>query len=220
MISRHSSVIRSAIAIATLVAGFFMLLRAANAQDGALTPEQDAAYTQRLFAAAPGKDAKTYACFVRTYDPAHLAAHPKQKVAAMKLLVTSEYMIDDSRQHFSFRLGLKYRHRTGNFDSSGDCAHASISEGTKGQPRVSCSVDCDGGGISFGLTPDNKSAMLYVERVRIWRGKDPDEEASSSLVGGADDRVFRLDRTTLANCAALVEDRQELAAMRSVANKH
>ncbi|WP_213288494.1 hypothetical protein [Bradyrhizobium sp. sGM-13] len=33
---------------------------------------------------------KTYACFVRRYDANHLAQHPKQKISAMKLLVTAE----------------------------------------------------------------------------------------------------------------------------------
>ena len=47
----------------------------------------------------------------------------------------------------------------------------------------------------------------------------PDEEESKSLVGGADDKVFRLDRIRLEDCASLVEDRKELAAMRSIAHK-
>ena len=220
MISSTSSVFRSAIAVVALVAGFVVLLRAASAQeeDGKLDPAQDAAFTQRVLAAVPGKD-KTYACFTRVYDAPHLAAHPKQKVSAMKLLVTSEPDEETKVQSFSFRLGLAYRTRKGAFDSSGGCSHASIGEGTKGQPRIHCSVDCDGGGISFGMTPDNNSAMLYVARVRIWRDNAPDEEASMSLVGGADDKVFRLDRIRLEDCASLVEDRKELAAMRSVANK-
>ena len=220
MISSTGNVFRSAIAVVALVAGFVVLMRAASAQEeGKLDPAQDAAYTQRVFAAVTGKD-KTYACFTRVYDPVHLAAHPKQKVSAMKLLVTSEQSEEDAtQQNVSFRLGLTYRTRRGAFDSSGNCGHASITEETKGQPRIHCSVDCDGGGISFGMTPDNKSAMLYVERVRIWRDGAPDEEESKSLVGGADDKVFRLDRIRLEDCASLVEDRKELAAMRSIARK-
>jgi hypothetical protein len=40
---------------------------------------------------------KTYACFVRRYDASHLAQHPKQKVGAMKLLVTAEDAPEDKR---------------------------------------------------------------------------------------------------------------------------
>ena len=66
---------------------------------------------------------KTYACFVRRYDASHLAQHPKQKVSAMKLLVTAEDAPEDKTVNYSFRLGFKYRHRAGNFDSSGYCNH-------------------------------------------------------------------------------------------------
>ena len=77
MISSTGNVFRSAIAVVALVAGFVVLMRAASAQEeGKLDPAQDAAYTQRVFAAVTGKD-KTYACFTRVYDPVHLAAHPK-----------------------------------------------------------------------------------------------------------------------------------------------
>ena len=58
---------------------------------------------------------KTYACFVRRYDASHLAQHPKQKVSAMKLLVTAEDAPEDKTVNYSFRLGFKYRHRAGNF---------------------------------------------------------------------------------------------------------
>src|SRR5205085_12170169 len=49
---------------------------------------REAAFDKRVFAGAIGK--KASACFVRRYDASHLAQHPKQKVAAMKLLVTAE----------------------------------------------------------------------------------------------------------------------------------
>ena len=75
----------------------------------------------RMFGGPLGK--KTYACFVRRYDASHLAQHPKQKVSAMKLLVTAEDAPEDKTVNYSFRLGFKYRHRAGNFDSSGFCSH-------------------------------------------------------------------------------------------------
>jgi hypothetical protein len=188
----------------------------AVAQDGPSAEAKDA-FTQRVFAGTPSK-AKTYACFTRVYDSSHLARHPLQKVSAMKLLVTAETEPNEPTT-YNFRMGLKYRARSGEFDSSGYCGHVEV-EGGKSELRLGCSVDCDGGGIGVGLTPDNKSVMLRVERVRIWRNNKPDDEASATaLVGGADDRVFRLDRTSLDQCAPLVHDRKELAAMRHVSNR-
>lgn len=181
------------------------------------TPET-AAFVERILAGPPGKT-KSYACFVRVYDADHLAKHPLQKVRAMALLMTVEKDGDDPQTR-SFRLGLKYRNRPGDFDSSGYCGNARSENDGKRNPRLGCSVDCDGGGVDIAMTPDNKSAMLYVESVRIWRNNKPDEEMSTlSLVGGADDRVFRLDRANLDQCRSLVHDRKELAAMRDVSKR-
>src|SRR4051812_48730138 len=64
------------------------------------------AFDVRMFTKPPGK--KAYACFVRRYDADHLARHPKQKVNAMKLLVTAEFAPEEKITNYSFRLGLKY----------------------------------------------------------------------------------------------------------------
>ena len=64
------------------------------------------------------------------------------------------------------------------------------------------------------MSKDDKSAIVRVERVRIWQNSKPDEELSDALVGGADDKIFRLDRTDIRECASLVTDRKELAEIR------
>jgi hypothetical protein len=188
----------------------------AGAQDGAkdgLKEVGNDAFVSRLFAGPVGKR-KSYACFSREYDAAHLASHRLQKVAAMRLLVTAEKVPEDEVLNYSFRLGVRFRHRSGNFDSSGDCGHAAVSQESSDRRALHCSVDCDGGGLEIGLTNDNKSTMIRLERVRIWRSNKPDEEAADALVAGVDDRVFRLDRVSLKDCASLVTDRKELAALR------
>ena len=65
-----------------------------HAQDG-IDKAKAAAFDNKMFAGPIGQ--KTYACFVRRYDASHLAQHPKQKVSAMKLLVTAE--IPPEEQH-------------------------------------------------------------------------------------------------------------------------
>src|SRR5262245_49127293 len=96
---------------------------------------------------------KTYACFVRRYDANHLARHPKQKVSAMKLLVTAEDAPEDKAVNYSFCLGFKYRHRAGNFDSSGFCGH-DVTENSGSEIRLGCGVDCEGGGIEVAMKDD------------------------------------------------------------------
>lgn len=168
-------------------------------------------FNARMYAGEPGN--KAYACFVRRYDAEHLAHHPKQKVASMKLLISAEMGTEDKQFHNSFRLGFRYRHRSGDFDSSGSCHHAVFTkDGT--EIRLGCGVDCEGGGIGVALSKDDKSAIVRLARVRVWQNNKPDDDAELSLVAGADDGIFRLDRTDNKECASLVTDRKELAALR------
>ena len=172
------------------------------------------AFAQQIFGSLPGKD-KAYACFVRTYDPGHLVRHPLQKVKAMKLLVTGETDPETQKFGYSFRLGVAFRNRPGNFDSSGDCGIGGITESPAHKSVMGCSVDCDGGGISVEMTADNKSTLVRLERIRIWQNNQPDDEGLD-LSGGADDRVFRVDRAKLDMCRSLITDRKELAAIRTL----
>jgi len=149
---------------------------------------------------------------VRRYDASHLAQHPKQKVSAMKLLVTAEDAPEDKTVNYSFRLGFKYRRRAGSFDSSGYCSHI-VAENTGGEIRLGCGSDCEGGGIDVARK-DDKSALIRLERIRIWERNKADDGASNDLVAGVDDRIFRVDRSDLHERSELVTDRKELAALR------
>ena len=181
----------------------------------------DIAFSKRMFGGSAPQP-KGYACFVRRYDTAHMAQHPLQKVTVMKLLITAEMVPDDKVLEYSFRLGVNFRDRPGDFDSSGDCGHAAVTKVPDNAETeipagvdIVCAVDCDGGGVTVSLA--NKDASLIVkplDRIRIWKGKNFDETATTALNAGADDKVFRLDRTKLDECAPLVADRKELAAMR------
>ncbi|MDA9497051.1 hypothetical protein [Bradyrhizobium sp. CCBAU 11357] len=187
----------------------------ARAEDGDDIREASKAeaetFNTRVYAGAPGN--KAYACFVRRYDADHLARHPKQKVASMKLLMSAELDKEDKELHHSFRLGFRYRHRSGDFDSSGSCNHAVFTKAGN-EVRLGCGVDCEGGGIGVALSKDDKSAIVRLERVRVWQNNKPDDDAEHSLTAGADDKIFRLDRTDNSECASLVTDRKELAALR------
>jgi hypothetical protein len=166
-------------------------------------------FDSKMFARASGD--KAYACFVRRYDADHLARHPKQKVAAMKLLVGTEIPEGETARAYSFGLEVKYRHRAGELDTGGYCKHA-VAEDNGSEIGFACGVDCDGGGINVALSKDDKSAIIRLERIRIWPNNKPDD-AEDELVAGADDRIFRLERADANECAALVTDRSELAAL-------
>ena len=124
-----------AAAIAFVVGG-----HACHAQEG-VDKAKATTFDTRMFGGPLSQ--KTYACFVRRYDASHLAQHPKQKVSAMKLLVTAEDAPEDKTVNYSFRLGFKYRHRPGNFDSSGFCSHI-VAEKSSNEVRLGCGVECAG----------------------------------------------------------------------------
>ena len=170
------------------------------------------AFTERLFAHAVDKQNKSYACFVRRYDPTHLARHPLQKVSAMKLLVTAEMLPEAESLSYSFQLGLRFRHRPGDYDSGGGCGYGNLEEGADNKAQLHCSVECDGGGIAVELAADNKSILVSLDRIRVSRSKADD--GGFELSGGADDRAFRLHRVRLDDCRSLVTDKEELAALR------
>ncbi len=207
------------------LAGAAMLLALANslahAEGATLDAQKKSAkvpavdeFVTRVFGGPVSPDSKTYACFTRAYDSEHLAAHPQQKVSVMKLLLTAEQDTEEHEMNYSFRLGVKYRNKTGNYDSSGDCGHGKFSDEKTNEAMLGCGVDCDGGGIDVLMAKDDKSAIVKLERIRIWKDNNYDEDAARDLVAGADDKVFRLDRTTLQDCEQLVTDRKELAAIR------
>jgi hypothetical protein len=207
------------------VLGLFAAIVAAVAAGPAFAEDlqqNDADFAKRIFAGTLPQP-KAFACFVRAYDAGHLAQHPLQKVSVMKLLITAEKTDpkEDKVLEYSFRLGVSFRDRPGNFESSGECGHAPTVRNPDTDPPVSggidfqCNVDCDGGGVTVNLANKDGSVIVKLpERIRIWKGKDPDEAAMSALMAGADDKVFRLDRAEPSQCTALAYDRKELAAMR------
>jgi hypothetical protein len=211
------------ITLAGVLAAAVIFAACSGARPAAAADDQaDSDFAKRMFAdtASPPK---AYACFVRRYDAAHLKEHPLQKVSVMKLLIGSEKLADDKYLNYSFRLGVNFRDRPGDFDSSGDCGHAPTvrtAEDPQDAAQIAagidffCGVDCDGGGISVNLDKDNGSVIVKLDEIAIWKGKSRDDGAATALKGGADDKVFRLDRTSLSECAPLAADRKELAALR------
>ena len=212
------SVSRSLAALAAVVALTLASGMAAAEDADSVSPEAQAEFSKRIFNGAPAAKANTYACFIRRYDADHLARHPDQKVSQMKLLVTSEWNAEEKQLIPNFRLGVRFRNKRGDYDSSGGCNHVRLEEANK-EVRLGCGVDCDGGGIGIAMGKDDNSTIVRLERVRIWQKGKPDEDASGELSAGKDDAIFRLDRASLDECQPLVHDRKELAKMRSVSNR-
>jgi hypothetical protein len=196
-----------------LRAGFAALAMAAALAAGgaragdAVQTDQPAQYAKRMFAGRFDAKAKSYACFVRRYDAAHLASHPKQMVKRMILLVSAETIPEDKTLNYSFQLRFGFRDRKGAFDSAGSCGHPAAAENTAERLQLGCSVDCDGGGLAVELVNNDKQLRVSIDRIAIWDSrKAGDEDARDGFDGGADDRVFLLERTGLDVCKPLIGD--------------
>jgi hypothetical protein len=162
-------------------------------------------YAKRMFAEKFAAAGKSYACFVRRYDATHLVKHPQQTVTAMRLLISAETLPEDKSLNYSFAMGLAFRNRPGDFASSGSCGHPAAAQESPDKLALGCGVDCDGGGIGLELVNADKAILLRVDSVAIWDNSKPDDERTS-LEGGAEDRVFRLDRVKLDECKPLMDD--------------
>jgi hypothetical protein len=120
-------------------------------------------------------------CFTRTYDRAHLARHPDQLVAAVKLRI--------------------YRPPPGNLNKYRFLAQFRL-RGKDESVRTSGICNDDGGGVD--VVPRARDAMMYLDRIRVAAcGEDDVDGVGQELTGGKDDRVFRLDRIDEAACAGM-----------------
>jgi hypothetical protein len=184
-----------------------LLPQAASAQSEDADAAKKAAFDKRIFGGTVGD--KASACFVRRYDAGHLAQHPKQKVSAMKLLLTAEKAPDEPAIHM-FRIGVQFRNKPGNFDGDSACGYLIDDEGKK-ETSFSCGAECGGGGFEVAMAKDDKSVIVRVDTIGIYDRKHPDGDLLT-LEGGKDDKVFRLDRVDNAECAELLPKPKQTAS--------
>src|SRR5215469_16085119 len=196
-------------ALAVLSAAFVGVndcVRAQESQEQAAKGSE--AFQQRLFGRPLGAN-PIHVCFSRVYDAPHLAQHRQQNVRTMLLMVKGN--LEDNAPSYALRMGVTFRASGTHFDSAGDCG--AIHDADAGGTGVAhCGVDCDGGQIDVAIK-DAKSVRVSIpEGARIWRaGSDNDSDHRKRF--GADDKLFRLDRTALTQCLSLADDSKEKAAM-------
>ncbi|MES1156046.1 MAG: hypothetical protein ABUL48_06415, partial [Pseudorhodoplanes sp.] len=154
---------------------------------------------------------KTEACFGRSYDAAHLSAHPKQRVTSFNL--SREFKADQNLEfdpapeqemkdadgeysRSNVNAYVRFRDRKGVYTNALSCG--------KGDDNVvRCIIDCDGG--SFNLKPSGQSLLLENNGFVVVGGcgaSEDDQENEEHVSPGADDKVFRLDSKPFAACLA------------------
>jgi len=154
---------------------------------------------------------KTESCFGRSYDAAHLSAHPKQRVTSFYLArefkedrnlefdPTPEQELKDNDGEYgriNINAYVRFRDRKGVYTNGLSCG-----KGDDG--KVRCGVDCDGG--SFDLKASGASLLLENQGFVVVGGcgaSEDEQENEEHVMPGADDKVFRLDPKPVAACMA------------------
>jgi hypothetical protein len=169
-------------------------------------------FAHRMFATTSFEQ-KASACFMRSYDAAHLARHRRQTVSAMKMLVSAEKLADDGQLSYSYELGIKFRNRPGNYVSRFQCGRAHLADVKGTRVAVTCHDGCEGGdGVVIGLAPDSKAILVRIDSVSVWLPDKPsDADGHFEFQGGPDNHVFRLERVEIESCKSLIRDGGESA---------
>lgn len=165
----------------------------------------------KIFGRDPGSEA-AHACFIRRYTKAHLASHPDQNVTTMLAYVSKQEGPDP---YYSANLQVNFRQLNKPFQVAGSC-----SENEKG--ALGCGIDCDGGSLSVRVKNEESILVDIPESVRLFDPSASDEFADlpKGARFGSDDKLFRLDRTELSDCAPVIFDEDVKAKVISGAITH
>ena len=136
--------------------------------------------------------------------PAQPGNKARQRITAMKFLLrvgAYDPKPDKAEQpsdlfYYMFAMSVARRGDKRPLHTSGDCM---------GGEGISCVVDCDGGSVTLDKMPPAGSLIVRLNDDGIRMFHDCDEEEGVLVKGGADDKVFRLDKTTNDACKALEE---------------
>ena len=146
------------------------------------------------------------ACFARSYDAAHLARHPHQRITRMAFMLrVSSYSTEgptqpaprlEERVYYQFGMAVQRRGETRTLRASGNCS---------GNDKIGCHVDCDSGGVEIARSGESILVTLDNERGIQMLG-DCDGAKGVWIKAGVDDKVFRVDPAPAEACKALAKD--------------
>jgi hypothetical protein len=154
-----------------------------------LLPALCAAFLSASPAAALDVSAFYDSCFVRNYDADHLAKHPGQRVAAMRVEIIEWETNPFARISYALRGGA-------NYSLAGDC----YDEIPGGYLCHLCRDDsCQTGEETFKVLLKSKDAITIVNDTTGITGRS-DDEASDRLDPGGEHGAFALTRTAYSVC--------------------
>jgi hypothetical protein len=165
------------------------------------------------------------ACFVRSYDEAHLRAHPKQRITFIAAWMLYEKAPDASGPILNFAFAIKRRGERDALFSQGGCVWDALASrdtsnrrmipAFKGDEGAICNQSArpdvfdvvsaeEGGDFIIDRGKDKNTLMMYLDTglSMVKRAKRDDV---LSIDFGPDDRVFMLRRADARECAFIEE---------------
>lgn len=143
-------------------------------------------------------------CWQRIYDAEHLRTHPDQNVSEVTFSMGyfEESFEDEGATAFTL-FGIHAALRDGRHGSAGGGCW------TDDEGMMTCSVDCDGGGVEL-RSRDNGSLLLDLEAtggIRLMDcGSEDEEENFFTLEPGLDDKQFLVHPVAAKVCKGLIPD--------------
>jgi hypothetical protein len=153
------------------------------------------------------------ACFSRSYDGAHLKAHPRQMTQSVLLSLRYE------QGYHTVRIALLQKGRSDALHVVGGCGWSDKANlGVDDKPLVAAfkatsGLDChayaglnsdeEGGDFPIDFADDGKSLTLYlVDQTSAWSGTNQKKKTVNMRLGN-EDLIFRLDRADAATCRSM-----------------
>jgi hypothetical protein len=172
---------------------------------GALAESND----NPLSRAVPHKEGAS-ACYSRTYDAAHLKAHPRQMTQSVMLSLRYE------QRYHTVRIALSQKGRPAPLYVVGGCGwNDKANLGVDDKPLVAAfkatsGLDChayaginsdqEGGDFPIDFADDGKTLTLYlVDQTSAWSGSNQKKKTIGMRLG-SEDLIFRLDRVDATIC--------------------
>ncbi len=164
----------------------------------------DNPFLARMMGRPLAQTGKYFACFSRTYDDAHLAKHPEQRVAFTKAMIKAWPEKEAGKIAYAWQVSLafKFRDRPETLTSVAECG--------KGETKDHGGVHCAGpgdAGMRLALAGRKGITMTIPGGADLW-APGPIDQRHDTIKNpfGPDDVTFRLVRTDLKQCEDLAFD--------------
>jgi hypothetical protein len=136
-------------------------------------------------------------CYSRTYDPAHLAAHPNQRITSMALVIAPMIVQGSHRDRaWPYMVVTRLKGEKGLFWQGGQCEFQG--------GEFNCSVDCDGGHVTLAAPEAGPGLHLELGKTFVLQGACGDRRKTVYLTRNIEEPSYLLEAKDMKVCASQI----------------